>query len=282
MTSPKGNESPIRQGFQQYGGEDTLDRFQKEQLNKQYSNAYNNPSQNIYSPTYFPTTMQGQGRTYSNSPNKRGPQSQEMFLDNLKPEYGQNFARDVRLDASPNQKQREMKFNFSTLQDIESDFNPSEPYQYNNNRNSMPQVKKSTYEDISYESPSRVKGFERKVDTYSPTKSFNLISNQSISQNEMQERSPYGRSIGALLVGQESIAKSGYDSRTMSPTQKQRELKRSDSIKKQFESEKAGKQSFYGETDYRYTHKLPEQEQGQNDQLYGPKALKNLSTFKLY
>jgi hypothetical protein len=280
MTSLKGTESPVRASFQQ---EDTLDRFQKEQINKQYSNTYSNPPQNVYSPTFYPSNMHS--RNLSNSPNKRGPQSQEMFLDNLKPEYGQSFPRDVKLDASPTEKQRQgMRFNFHSLQDIEPDSYPSDHYQYNNNmkdRNSMQQIKKSTYEDISYDSPSKNKGFDKRIETYSPGKSFNILSNQSMSQNEMQERSPYGRTISALLSGQESVSKGGYDGQTLSP-KRQATLNRSDSLKKQMEGDVAGRHNFYGETDYRYANKLPEREPLQTDQIYGPKALKNLSCLKLY
>jgi hypothetical protein len=281
MMNLKTNESPVRTNYQQYGVEDTLDRFQKEQLNKQYSNAYNNPSQNVYSPTFCPNYQQS--KSLSNSPLKKG--SQETFFADVKPQSGQTFPVDPRIDASPTEKNRDGKhINFHSLLNLDADYQLSEQYQHNNHTrepNNVQQVRKNNYEDLSYETASRQRGYDRKVEEPFTRQGYNILNNQSASHNSFQEKLPYGRNISALLTDHEEIVKSNSPKR-QGNSFSQTGFDRSGSMRNPADAEVAGRHNYYGETEFRYANKLPEQEPLQKDQIYGGKALKNLSCLKLY
>jgi len=158
--------------------------------------------------------------------------------------------------------------------------------------------KPSHVEEINNEIILKQQTSQKRVDepkTHNNHKSYNIISNTASSTNpSLLQGLPFGYAVRSLErnledVHTEAIVRSkGLDPQSPSLSPQRHESYQSQKTQK-FNDKKydpsifvAGKNNSYGETEFRYANKLPNQEPLAQSQFYGIRALKNLSSLKLY
>jgi len=263
---------PSGQGQSNYNSgrtEDALDRFQKEQTIKpSYNQSLTQNPESFQDPYQYPSSPVKQpinNDNYNNSPTIASPTKS-------------NKANSPRSSYSP------------------SPFREGTYY-----GDAMDQTHKYTLHKpghlshLTNEIVAQQPEFSKKIEQSMKSRSYNILSNHSqVSSHSEYAGMPYGYTIKALSRNQEPEKKlkalnaKGVDtsayyrsSNAYGSFASPKQQSYNQSIFKNQEPV-AGKQNYYGETEFRYAHHPQGPDPLNQDQMYGIRALKNMSGVKLY
>jgi hypothetical protein len=148
---------------------------------------------------------------------------------------------------------------------------------------------------LSFDIMKTQKPLEQRIEESMKKRPYNILTNQGSgsSSSSAYHGMPYGYALKALLKNQEdakiqkAMESKGAEYSSPLQTSKKFDTYRSvdykDALRNQYKGPgEAGKTNYYGETEFRYANKTQMQDPLSPEQMYGIRALKNLSGMKLY
>lgn len=273
--------------------EDSLDRFQKEQTLNQ-----SNISQNYQSSPKLETYSPAKNDSQYNSPYLKGNTSLHGSQVNIQNDT--TTQRNVMQPSPSYEVQSHTKDTVRSKPNIFTDTrspglsNSTVNLRTNHLHNIFDQTMKydkNTTDQLHHlngEILQNLKPLERKIEESMKRRPYNILSNQGTSSNSsVYSGMPYGYALKALAKGQEdtkiqqAMKSKGVEYNPFQPM-KNYGRDNQETLRNKWPMNVAGKNNYYGETEFRYANKTEMQNPLNQEQIYGIRALKNMSGMKLY